>query len=295
VLQKRKEAIDTPCPNGPHWIEDPDDPTKKVRGYRGLRFCILMDKADRCGERMTTVWGDRKIKPSCVRCIECALRLKQFWFDQWTENKAYFNWVTDVVDNGQMITAEMLERWPHLKPWFTPGERLAPGEIMQHVSGRIRGGVTFTSAANGFFQGLLADACKSALRRAARECYDRTYIVPAFAHENSERSKYAGARSPLFGSRPIVFAHDEIIFEHPEAIAHDAVMRVSEIMVEELRYYCPDVAAACRAEPTLMRKWFKQATKVVHNGRVVPWEPDHNEKTCELCKAEKARTAKAAA
>lgn len=283
VLQKRKEAVDTPCPNGPHIIED--DNGNKIRGYRGLRFCILMDGAEACGIEKTTRWKDRPIKPSCVRCIECALRLKEFWFQQWSENRHYFRFVQDCIENGQLITSDMLNRWPWLKPWFTPGERLGPGEVMQHHSGRIRGGLEFTSAANGFFQGLLADACKSALRRAGRECYDRTAIVPLQAHENSVPSKYAGAQSPLFGSRPIVFAHDEIIFEHPESVAHDAVMRVSEIMVEELRFYCPDVAKACKAEPTLMRKWFKGATKVVHRGRVVPWEPNHNEKTCLECRA----------
>lgn len=285
VRQKRKEAIDTPCENGPHWIEDPDHEGKKIRGYRGLRFCILMDKAPACGVEKTTTWRDHRIPPTCVRCIECALRLKEFWAGQWPEMKDYFNYVQDCVENGMLITGDMLRRWPHLQPWFTAGQRLAPGEVMQLVSGRIRGGITFTSGANGFFQGLLADACKAALRRCARECYDRTIIVPGQLYENSKVSKYAGGRSPLFGSRPIIFAHDEIIFEHPESIAHDAVTRVSEIMVDCLRYYCPNVAEACKAEPTLMRKWYKNATKVVHRGRVVPWTPDHNEKTCAECKA----------
>jgi hypothetical protein len=172
VLQKRKEAIDTPCENGPHWIEDEDG--NKIRGYKGLRFCILMDKAERCGVQKTTRWRDRMIAPTCVRCIECALRLKDFWADQWSEMKLYFDYVQECVEQGMLITEEMLTWWPHLRDWYTPGERLAPGEIMQLVSGRVRGGVTFTKAANSFFQGLLADACKAALRRCARECYDRT-------------------------------------------------------------------------------------------------------------------------
>lgn len=282
VLQKRKEAIDTPCPNGPHWIEDEDG--KKIRGYKGLRFCILMDKAEACGVEKTTVWRDRQIPPTCVRCIECALRLKDFWAGQWSEMKPYFDYVQECVEQGMLITTEMLEWWPHLADFFEPGQRLAPGEVMQLVSGRVRGGVTFTSGANGFFQGLLADACKAALRQCSRECYDSTLIVPEKLYDNSKPSQYAGGRSPLFGSRAIVFAHDEIIFEHPEAIAHDAVMRVSEIMVDCLRHYCPTVAKACKAEPTLMRKWYKNAAKVVHRGKVVPWEPSHKEKECLECK-----------
>jgi hypothetical protein len=291
VLQKRKEAIETPCENGPHWIENPENPEgPKIRGYKGLRFCILMDKATSCGSEKTTVWRDRMIPPTCVQCIQCALKLKDFWTGQWPEMKQYFNYVQQCVENGMIITGEMLEWWPHLKEWFTAGEQLAPGEVMQLVSGRIRGGVTFTSGANGFFQGLLADACKAALRRCSRECYVET-IVPEKLYDNSVPSKYAGKKSPLYGSRAIVFAHDEIIFEHPEAMAHDAVMRVSEVMVDCLRMYCPTVAKACKAEPTLMRKWFKNATKVVHGGRVVPWTPEHNEKKCAECAAERARAA----
>lgn len=284
VLQKRKEAIDTPCPNGPHWIDDPENEDgPKIRGYKGLRFCILMDKAEACGIEKTTQWRERMISPTCVRCIECALRLKTFWQGQWPEMKLYFDYIQECVEQGMLITAEMLEWWPHLKPWYTAGERLAPGEIMQLVSGRVRGGVTFTQAANSFFQGLLADACKAALRQCSRECYDNTVVVAEKLYPNSKPSQFAGGKSPLYGSRAIVFAHDEIIFEHPEDIAHEAVTRVSEVMVDCLRHYCPTVADACAAEPTLMRKWQKQATKIVHNGRVVPWEPEHDSKTCTEC------------
>jgi DNA polymerase I-like protein with 3'-5' exonuclease and polymerase domains len=145
---------------------------------------------------------------------------------------------------------------------------------MQHVSGRIRGGIEYTSAANGFFQGLLADACKSALRRISRECYVRNVRVPDRRWPNSKRSQFTDMNSPLFGSRPILFAHDEILLEHPESVAAEGAMRVSEIMVDELRYYCPDLADACAAEPTLMRRWLKQAKKTKDaNGRLIPWEP----------------------
>jgi hypothetical protein len=59
-------------------------------------------------------------------------------------------------------------------------------------------------------------------------------------------------------------------------------MRVSEIMVEELMWYCPDMVKACAAEPTLMSRWYKGATPVWKVGGkkrsgpddiLVPWEP----------------------
>lgn len=286
VQTQRKQGPDTPHPTGPTMIRDDDG--NLVRGYKGLRFCLLMDGADACGVEKLTAWRARPIAPTCRRCIECAVRLKErHWLEVWPENRTYFPYVSDCVESGQLITETHLELWPHLAEVITPG-RLAPGEIMQHVSGRIRqvvGGADdspFCKAANGFFQGLLADAAKSALRRISRECYDRTTRVPAMAHANSVVSRYGGGASPLWGSRPIVFQHDEIISEHPSSIAHDAAMRVSEIMVEELRWYCPDLASACKAEPTLMRRWYKGASARYARGgdkpadasdRLVPWEP----------------------
>jgi len=253
-----------------------------VPGYKGLRFCILMDKAAACGTEKTTTWRDQPISPTCTRCIECAIRLKETWLRQWPENDGYFKYINECVTDGQLITSSHLELWPHLAPFFVPGKRLAPGEIMQHVSGRIRGGVEYCSAANGFFQGLLADLAKSALRRISRECYDRTVRVPDMAHPNSRRSAYAGGESPLLGSRPIVFQHDEILAEHPEAMAHDGAMRISEIMVEEMMWYCPDLAPAAAAEPTLMPRWYKGASprwlrggdkRADASDRLIPWEP----------------------
>src|SRR5690606_31806601 len=106
---------------------------------------------------------------------------------------------------------------------------------------------------------LLGDLAKAAVRRISRECYDRNYRVPEYAHENSKKSKYAGGQSPLYGSHLIVFQHDEVIPELVESQAHDAAMRLSEIMIEEEMFYCPDLVAACKAPPALMRKWYKSA------------------------------------
>lgn len=284
VLQQRKQGPNTPHPNGPSWVKDDDG--KLVRGYKGLRFCLLMDGTDHCGGdgNMLRTWKDRKIPPTCKRCIECAVRLKQVWQRQWPENTTYFQFIQACVENGQAVTGEMLARWPHLRETFVVGQRLAPGEIVQHYSGRIRGGIDFCSGANGFFQGLLGDIAKSALRRVSRECYDPTIRIDAFAHENSRRSRYADGASPLYGTRVIVFQHDELLPEFPEDVAHDAATRVSEVMVEEMMHYCPDLAPAAKAPPALMRQWNKLAEPAYKvNGvicnektpgaRLVPWEP----------------------
>ncbi len=263
VLQQRKQGPDTPHPSGPTMI-DVDDGTGKilrVRGYKGLRFCVLMGEAEACGIRKRTTWGyrDTPIPPTCAKCLECAEDLGKLWLTQWRENQPYFDYVKDAVEYGQLITSAHLDLWPHLRDFFEPDQRLAPGEIMQHWSGRVRGGVDFTSAANGFFQGLLADIGKLALRRACRECYDHTVRLPD------------GSRSPLYGDRIIAFQHDELLAELRQETAHESAHRISAIMVEAMQEVCPDLAATVEAPPALMSKWLKSAEPKYIDGRLVPW------------------------
>jgi DNA polymerase-1 len=227
VLQQRKQGPDTTGPDG--------------RVYKGLRFCILVGGETECGKVKVNEWkvrsdlaaadatNFRQIPPTCKRCIECADEIRQAWFKTFPENRIYFHRITALLDG--------------------------PGYVTQHVSNRVRGGVEFCAAANGFFQGLLSDVQKTALSRASKECYtDR--------------------RSALWGSRIILSAHDELIAEHPIAVASEACQRLSDIMVESFKEYCPDLASACRAEPTLMGRWYKDAQLVRdESGRIVPWEP----------------------
>lgn len=135
VLTKRKDDFDTVGPDG--------------TVYKGLRLCVLIGGAERCGVVKVTSWGppgkERPTSPTCRKCIECAEDLRKAWFEQWPENRLYFKLVADIVERH--------------------------GYIEQHVSQRRRGGVEFTAAANGFFQSLAADGAKLALRRVAREQY----------------------------------------------------------------------------------------------------------------------------
>jgi hypothetical protein len=270
VHQQRIQGPDTPHPNGPNWIMGED--RQPIRGYKGLRFCILMDDAPACGIEKTREWRDHKISPTCTACIECAVRLKKLWLQQWPENAEYFRYINQCIDFGQEITGEMLDRWDWLKEVYIPGTQLAPAEIMQHHSGRIRGGLDYCAAANGFFQGLLGDLAKAAVRRISRECYDKTYKIPELAHANSHKSAYAGIQSPLYGSHIIAFQHDEVIPELIESNAHDAAMRISEVMVEEMMYYCPDLVPAAKAPPALMKVWNKNAAPLFNSeGKLIPW------------------------
>lgn len=288
VLQQRKQGPDTPCANGPVMIgtgeKGPDGKEIKVPGYRGLRFCVLMDGAEACGVDKVTSWGkpgfERRISPTCRRCLVCAERLQQQYFETFPEAKEYFKFTSMVVDEGQPLTDEQCA--VHGLP---PGSQLEPGEMIQHVSNIIRGGVAFCDASNGYFQSLLAVASKRALRIAQRECCDVTVRVPTDACPGGKVSKYAGQVSPLLGSRCIVLQHDEIIAEMPERIAHEAAERLSEIMVRAFQEVCPDMAAKCKAPPALMRRWLKQAEPCFarsgndkpadESDRLIPWDDRH--------------------
>jgi hypothetical protein len=123
------------------------------------------------------------------------------------------------------------------------------------MNGFLRGGVDYGSGANNDFQMGLAIIAGRAQNRVSYE-------------QDCDRS------SPLYGSRSIVFAHDELLGECDEERGHEVCERVEEVMVEEFVRGCPNHAAACRAEPTLMVNWFKAAEPRYNEaGRLIPWTP----------------------
>lgn len=272
VLQQRKQGPDTPCPNGPVAIDG-----KGNKGYRGLRFCIYMDGAERCGGpgNMVNMWGkpgnERPISPTCRACLQCAARLRAHWFATWPENREYFKLIAEYVERGMPLP---------------DGSRLAPGEVRQLFSDRVRGGVEFTNGANGFFQARLAEAAKQAFWQVQRECLDVTYRVPRMMFPNSLPWEH-GAISPLIGSRAIALQHDEIMAEHPRPMLDLAARRVAHVMVDWLRHVCPRTAKAVHVAPAAMLIWYKSAeTSLDADGGLAPWWPSH-EKACPACGVKK--------
>lgn len=283
VIQQRMQGEDTPHPTGPSMVDDGNG--NLVPGYKGMRYCILMGGDGPCGGPGKTVmwWKDRPVKPMCRECLERCDELGEVWKRKWRENKKYARHVSNCVERGQVITWDLLRRWPWLQEWYAEGTQLAPGEIMSHYTGRIRGGLTFTECSNSYFQSLLADITKAAYCQVTRECYDRAYRVPSMLFDNSIPSRYAGGQSPLFGSRAPGFFHDEIFAAHPGDTASDAPWRISEVMRDWMRNVCRRHADAAIVEPALMSCWNKAAVKVIHGGKLVPWEPGHDPKKCQEC------------
>jgi DNA polymerase I len=135
---------------------------------------------------------------------------------------------------------------PTIKRYLQWISRQVPNDkatIRQLRSGRIRGGVKFTSAANGHFQGLAADGAKSAMWLITRDCYK--------------------PGSPLYGSHIAFFLHDEFIVEVPEGNATAAARRMTELMQKGMcERWITDVPVPV-PEPTLMRRWSKEAKSEV--------------------------------
>lgn len=159
--------------------------------------------------------------------------LRDSWFAELPEMDPYFKHVESVVGQGDA------------------------GRQVFRTSGRIRGLVSYTECANGYFQGTAADISKTALFEASRRCYDVE-------------------TSALFGARIWNFVHDSIELEVEEARAHAAAMELEQIMVEAAAKLCPDVPF--RATPALMRRWSKDADAAWKDGRLIPWEDKPKEK-----------------
>jgi DNA polymerase I-like protein with 3'-5' exonuclease and polymerase domains len=171
---------------------------------------------------------------------EQAKELKDNWLRKWGVMRKYFERILRIVDSG------------------------APFE--QIYSGRLRGGCTVCATANTAFQGLAADGAKRALWFVARECYLGSPWEEIPDPVTGEKHK---GRTALFGCRPVLFIHDEIGMEVPfdeknPRPASDAAHRLSAVMVAAMKFYVRDVPV--KAEPVLVRRWYKGAEAVYGTG-----------------------------
>ena len=159
-----------------------------------------------------------------------AQEIRDAWFDRWSEMRPYFALISEITDP---VTGS--------------------GKIEQYRSGRVRGRLRFTQAANGYFQGLTADYAKDALWQVTLRCY-------------------AEPSSALYGCRVVNFVHDEIIIEAPEDVASAAGDELAEVMVDAAQAWLPNVPIT--ASPAIMRRWYKGAKTVRDaQGVLQPWEP----------------------
>lgn len=182
--------------------------------------------------------------------LEEAKQLKETWFQTFPEMREYFNKINSYgrIDEGNPLEKETLYC------------------VEQLFTKRLRGDCTYTAACNTVFQGLGADATKHAGFLIAKECY-------------------LMKESPLFGCRPVNYIHDQFLVECPEDRAHEAALRLAEVMCEGANKYLPDVPATV-SEPMVARCWskkvhqcwdrppFKEDGERDPKARLIPWDAD---------------------
>lgn len=158
------------------------------------------------------------------------------------------------VEEADNLRTGFVKQWPEIRPyWNWVSVQLEPKkELTQFISKRVRGGLHGPSGANTLFQGLASEAMKRSVIRLTKEMYLDT-------------------SSALYGSRLLISLHDEAFAELREERATEAALRQTEIMLSEAKECVPDVLI--KAEPALMRRWYKDAKPVWENGKLVPWFP----------------------
>ncbi|MBW2672102.1 MAG: hypothetical protein JRD89_01635 [Deltaproteobacteria bacterium] len=164
------------------------------------------------------------------------------------------------MTEARHIFDSYFEAWPEVREFHTWIKAQCTGYggeglFQMPYSGRYRGGVRFTQAANLFFQGPAADGAGLAL------------FAVAYA-------QYCDTESPLFGSRTVNFIHDELMLEVDEGkAAAAAAAELERVMVEEFTRVVPNVPP--RATACLSRRWSKGAEPVFNaEGTLIPWEPE---------------------
>lgn len=113
-----------------------------------LRVCELIHRDGKCGSEKALEWKGRPTDyPLCVRCLEEAEALRNFYLEMWPEVPEFWAWIQANID-------------PH------------DDGLVQFISKRRRAGVTGPSGANTMFQGLAADGAKAAVIALTKEMYD---------------------------------------------------------------------------------------------------------------------------
>ena len=193
--------------------------------------------------------------------LEEAKELKEIWLETYPEMVDYIQWIKEECVDPNNVTIDE--------------ETGKPQKLYCYLSslGMYRAGANYCAAANGAaLQTNTSEGAKAAVFNTARACYDETMA------------------SLLYGSRPVIFNHDEIIVEIPDDDKkHELAWAIAHIMIDSMQRVLPDVTI--RAEPLLMRRWYKKAKPVLDNqGRLTEWQPkeQNNDTQKEEAEAEEA-------
>ena len=166
------------------------------------------------------------------------------------------------IDIDIVQATDYRNRWFRLYPemdkylkMIKTAARAGTFKITHPLTGFVRGGLTYTSGANHYFQSLLAKCAKQALWDVSVECYGAL-----------------GTRTPLAGARIAAFIHDEVLLEVRADRAAEAAERLAEVMRQSAQVWMPTLPL--KADPTMMTVWSKKAkTLRDESGRLLAWSP----------------------
>lgn len=156
--------------------------------------------------------------------------VKEVWKERYPENVAYLREINAMLGRNKRMTVAL----PH--------------------TAIVRGGCSYTSGANTFFQSLTAAG------------FNHTAWL-------LHKEMYADHGTALFGCRVVLPLHDEFILEAPLDQAPEAAKRLEEVMVMGMQAHIPDVPIT--TEAALTSRWSKDA-EAVHdaNGNLLVWSPE---------------------
>lgn len=118
-----------------------------AREKDGVRFCLLLGRADKCGTKNVDVFAKGKSKKVCAVCVAVAKELGDAWLKAWPEQAELFGMAAHLTQGDAEVAVEV------------------------PVSRRVRGGCRYTQWLNTPFQGLGGDLAKDATWRVSREMY----------------------------------------------------------------------------------------------------------------------------
>jgi DNA polymerase I-like protein with 3'-5' exonuclease and polymerase domains len=168
-----------------------------------LRFLCKSANYGFAGGAAAATWQDYVFNFGVVVDLKTAEMVREAWFTAWPEMREYFRHISSLrAPNDQYIL-----------------EQHGPGG--QTYGWRRRSCPSYTSAANSYFQGIVADGAKLAAWLLLRE--------------------QARTDGPLVGSRTSIFVHDEFILEVPEDRADVAGEALVRCMVEGMQVFLPDI------------------------------------------------------
>lgn len=147
-----------------------------------------------------------------------------------------------------------LDTFPELRAYFAMCDRVQKGEkqIVQFVSRRIRGGLSYCDLANTIFSGLAADGGKASMVAA-------------------QRALWADRSSPVFHrGYGVGFIHDENMFALLAATAGVSLDWLYGLLLHVMQGYLPDVHV--KGSRALGLRWRKSSKEYRVDGVLTPYE-----------------------